>query len=138
MALFCWKVAMRAELIAAPAALGLALVLGFALSVPAAAQTAPQSGMPQSAAPQSPVPQSGTPQRIIATGCPYAGVTANCLMIKSSDGKVYNITSITPRPRQMNRMIRLRGTVSDKASACNEGVVLDRVRWTRIRQQCAN
>ena len=82
------------------------------------------------------VSEPGAPQRVIITGCPYAGVTSNCLMIKTSEGKVYNITSMTPRPRAMDRMIRLRGTVTDKVSMCNEGVVLDRIRWTRVRQQC--
>jgi len=82
------------------------------------------------------VAQPSAQQRVIMTGCPYAGVTANCLMIKSSEGRVYNITSITPRPRGTDRMIRLRGTVTDKLSVCNEGIVLDRIRWTRVRQQC--
>ena len=104
---------MRAELFAVTAALALTALL-----------------------PISAVSQPSVPQRVIITGCPYAGVTANCLMIKTSEGKVYNITSITPRPRAMDRMIRLRGTVTDKASICNEGVVLDRIRWTRVRQQC--
>jgi len=57
-------------------------------------------------------------------------------MIKSSEGRAYNISSMTPRPRAMDRMIRLRGTVTDKLSMCNEGIVLDRIRWTRVRQQC--
>jgi len=82
------------------------------------------------------VAQPSVQQRVIITGCPYAGVTANCLMIKSSEGRAYNISSMTPRPRAMDRMIRLRGTVTDKLSMCNEGIVLDRIRWTRVRQQC--
>ena len=64
-------------------------------------------------------------------------MTASCLMIKSSEGKVYNITSITPRPRPLDRMIRIRGMVTDKLSMCNEGIVLDHIRWTRVRQQCS-
>ena len=109
---------MRAELIVAAV-----LALMAAFSVPADAQ------------PSAP---PAVQQRIILTGCPYAGVTANCLMIKSSEGRVYNITSISPRPRPLDRMIRLRGTVTDKVSMCNEGIVLERIRWTRIRQQCSN
>ncbi|HZO44493.1 MAG TPA: hypothetical protein VFB68_01295 [Xanthobacteraceae bacterium] len=77
-------------------------------------------------------------ERVSVTGCAYAGVTANCLMIKSPTGTVYNITAITPRPRQIGRMIRVRGSVTDKMSICGEGVVLDRIRWTRTRQQCPN
>ena len=77
-------------------------------------------------------------QRVTVTGCPYAGVTATCLMIKGSDGTVYNITGVSPKPRVMDRMIRLRGAVTDKVSMCNQGVVLDRIRWTRTRQKCPN
>jgi hypothetical protein len=81
-------------------------------------------------------PKTGT--RITVIGCPYAGVTASCLMIKSGDGTVYNVTGITPKPRASGHMIRLRGTVTDKLSMCTQGIVLDRIRWTRTRQRCTN
>jgi hypothetical protein len=74
--------------------------------------------------------------RVTVTGCPYAGVTGNCLMIRAPDGAVYNISSALPRPRTGSRMVRLRGVVTDRASACGEGVVLDRIRWVRTRQLC--
>ncbi|MPZ39367.1 MAG: hypothetical protein GEU95_15185 [Rhizobiales bacterium] len=77
-------------------------------------------------------------ERVSVTGCPYAGVTANCLMIKGPGDTVYNISSIRPRPRQSGRMIRVRGSVTDKMSICGEGVVLERIRWTRRRQRCPN
>ena len=77
-------------------------------------------------------------EHVAVTSCPYPGVTANCLMIKAANGTVYNISSITPRPRHINRMIRVRGVITDKMSACGEGVVLDRIRWTRTRQLCPN
>ena len=77
-------------------------------------------------------------QRVSVSSCPYPGVTGSCLMIKAADGTVYNISSVTPRPRPSGRVIRFRGTVTDKLSACGEGVVLDRIRWTRTRQLCPN
>jgi len=77
-------------------------------------------------------------ERVSIAGCPYPGVTANCLMIKAVNGPAYNITAISPRPRSSGRVIRVRGTVTDKVSACGEGVVLDRIRWTRTRQLCPN
>jgi len=77
-------------------------------------------------------------ERISTTACPYAGVTATCLMINGADGTVFNITGANPKPRLSARMIRLRGTVTDKVSMCNQGVVLERVRWTRTRQRCPN
>jgi len=77
-------------------------------------------------------------ERVTVTGCAYAGVTATCLMIKGPTGPVYNISAIAPRPRQSGRAIRVRGSVTDKMSVCGEGIVLERIRWTRTRQSCPN
>lgn len=76
--------------------------------------------------------------RISVTACVRPGITANCLMIRDADGTTYNITAASPRPRLGERMIRLRGTVTDKVSICGQGIVLERIRWTRTRQRCAN
>ena len=59
-------------------------------------------------------------------------------MIQGKDGSPYNISAVSPRPRHSNRMIRVRGAVSDKVGNCGEGIVLERIRWTRTRQQCPN
>jgi hypothetical protein len=59
-------------------------------------------------------------------------------MIKAPNGTVYNISSVSPRPRLTGRMIRVRGTVTNKLSVCGQGIVLDRIRWTRTRQHCPN
>lgn len=82
--------------------------------------------------------ESKRPERVSITGCPYPGVTATCLMIRAANGTVYNISAVLPRPRQSGRMIRVRGTVTDKLSICGQGVVLERIRWTRTRQRCPN
>jgi hypothetical protein len=92
-----------------------------ALLTPAFARAAPQVG-----------------DRISLTACPHAGVTAPCLTISGADGTVYNITGAAPKPPLNGRMIRLRGSVSDKLSACLQGTILDRIRWTPVRQKCAN
>jgi len=76
-------------------------------------------------------------ERVSVTNCPHVGVTANCLMIRAQDGTLYNISGVSPRPRlSSRRMIRVRGTVTDKASICGQGIVLDRIRWIRTRQRC--
>ena len=75
-------------------------------------------------------------ERVTVTSCPYAGVTAGCLMIRAPDGTVYNISAASPRPRTGIRAIRVRGVVTDKASVCGEGIVLERIRWIRTRQRC--
>jgi hypothetical protein len=97
-----------------------AALLGVAL-ISAAAQAAPPVGF-----------------RIALMACPHAGITAPCLTINGPDGSVYNITGANPKPPLNGRMIRLRATVSDKASACMQGIVLDRIRWTPLRQKCTN
>jgi hypothetical protein len=77
-------------------------------------------------------------QRVTFSGCAFAGTPDICLMIKSPDGTLYNISALNPRPRALDRIIRIRGTVTDKASVCNQGIVLDRIRWSRTRQRCPN
>jgi hypothetical protein len=79
---------------------------------------------------------AGPAERLAITGCPFAGVTGNCLMIKGPNGQIYNITGASPRPRPMGRMIWLRGTISDRPSVCAQGIALERIRWTRVRQKC--
>jgi hypothetical protein len=105
---------MRARLIAAS-------VVALAAMLAAAAQAAPQVG-----------------ERIALTACPHAGITAPCLTINGADGTVYNITGATPKPSLDGRMIRLRATVSDKLGSCLQGIVLDRIGWTPVRQKCTN
>jgi hypothetical protein len=105
---------MRVKLVSASA-----LLAGALMS--AAAQAAPQVG-----------------ERVALTACPHVGITAPCLTINGADGTVYNITGATPKPPLNGRMIRLRATVTDKLSACLQGSVLDRIRWTPVRQKCTN
>jgi hypothetical protein len=81
-------------------------------------------------------PQAG--ERVALTACPHAGITAPCLIITGADGTLYNITGAAQKPPLNGRMIRLRATVSDKLSACLQGIVLDRIRWTPVRQKCTN
>jgi hypothetical protein len=81
-------------------------------------------------------PQVG--ERVALTACPHAGITAPCLTVNGADGTVYNISAAAPKPPLNGRMIRLRATVSDKLSACLQSAVLDRIRWTPVRQKCTN
>jgi hypothetical protein len=102
-----------------PGAVAAALLAAVLIS--AAAQAAPQVGF-----------------RVALMACPHAGVTAPCLTINGPDGSLYNITAANPKPPLNGRMIRLRATVSDKLSACMQGIALDRIRWTPVRQKCTN
>ena len=86
--------------------------------------------------PAAAAPKGG--ERVTVTACPFPGVTANCLMVRASDGTIYNISAVSPRPRPGKMMIRLRGVVTDKFSMCGQGIVLERIRWTRTRLRCPN
>jgi hypothetical protein len=97
-----------------------ALVIFAGVSVPLAAGAAPPVGT-----------------QVSVRACPYAGVTDPCLMINGADGTVYNITSASPKPPP-GGMIRLRGTVTDKLSACIQGTVLDGITWRALRRKCPN
>jgi hypothetical protein len=69
--------------------------------------------------------------------CARAGVEASCMVITGEDGSVYNITSASPKP-PLDVKIQLRGTVADKLSACNQGLVLDNITWTPTQVRCGN
>ena len=81
--------------------------------------------------------QAAPGENVSVQACARAGAEANCLVITGADGTVYNITSANPKP-PLDVMIQLRGTVTDKLSACNQGLVLDSINWTPTQQKCAN
>jgi hypothetical protein len=74
---------------------------------------------------------------VSVTACVRPGVESNCLMITGADGTVYNITGANPKPPR-DVVIELRGKVTDKVSACNQGVVLDNISWTATTRKCGN
>jgi hypothetical protein len=74
-------------------------------------------------------------ESVTLTVCVRPGVEANCLVVNGADGTVFNITSANPKP-PLDVMIELRGTVTDKLSACNQGIVLDNIRWTATQRRC--
>jgi len=93
-------------------------VLFAALLLPAAATAAP-----------------GDTVSVVA--CARPGVEARCLVITAPNGTVYNITSASPRP-PLDVRIQLRGTVTDKASFCNQGLVVENIAWTATQEKCGN
>jgi hypothetical protein len=87
------------------------------------------------AAPAVAAPKPG--ENVSITACVRPGGEASCLMISGPDGTVFNVTSANPKPPR-DVVIQLRGTVTDKLSACNQGVVLDNISWTATEQKCPN
>jgi hypothetical protein len=74
---------------------------------------------------------------VSVSACARPGVEAKCLVITGAGGTVYNITSANPRP-PLDVRIQLRGTVTDKASFCNQGLVVENITWTATQEKCGN
>jgi hypothetical protein len=81
-------------------------------------------------------PAAAEGKKVTVTGCPYPGVEAGCLMIKDKDGTVYNITGANPKPQPNDVAIIATGTVAQKLSICNQGTVLDDIKWDRTKMRC--
>src|SRR5580765_3339141 len=81
-------------------------------------------------------PAATKDKKVTLTGCPYPGVLATCLMIKDKDGTVYNITGANPKPELGDVAIIVTGTVAQKFSICNQGAVLDNIKWDRTKMRC--
>lgn len=64
---------------------------------------------------------------ITVSGCAAAGVEANCLILEAQ-GKTYNITAAQPTPVP-GTYGTLKGTLSDKMSTCQQGVIVDPATW---------
>lgn len=82
-------------------------------------------------------PLAAPGDNVSVRACARAGVEANCAVITGEDGSVYNISAASPKP-PFSVKIELRGTVTDKISACNQGLVLERITWTATEERCGN
>ena len=99
-------------------AIGLCVALGFAGSASA-----------EMAAPSKPAKA----KTVTVSGCPTTGFPSTCTMLKAK-GANYNISgAATPAP--VGKKIRLKGTVTDKASVCG-GIVLDDIKWMEVKGSC--
>ena len=75
-------------------------------------------------------------QRVTVIGCPMAGVEPNCLLIRGADNVTYNISGAKQRPQPRQRAVRLSGTMSRKASYCQQGFVLENIVWSYTEHAC--
>lgn len=64
---------------------------------------------------------------ITVSGCAAAGAEANCIILEA-DGKTYNISAAQPAPVP-GTYGTVKGTLSDKMSICQQGVVVDPAIW---------
>ena len=64
---------------------------------------------------------------ITVSGCAAVGVEGNCIILEA-DGKTYNITAAQPAPAP-GTYGTVKGTLTDKVSTCQQGVVVDPAIW---------
>jgi hypothetical protein len=76
--------------------------------------------------------------RVAILGCVSQGVEGGCLIITDNvSGKVYQINSAQPKPDPAKRLVvRLSGTIVNKISFCQQGPILEEIKWTYTKMRC--
>ena len=68
-------------------------------------------------------------EEVTVSGCPQAGAEAGCIVLKAPDGTLYNVSAAEPKPT-VGVAGTATGTVSQAASLCMRGIVLNPATWT--------
>lgn len=66
-------------------------------------------------------------EEITVSGCAAVGVEASCIILKNGD-KIYDMSAAQPTPFP-GTYGTLKGTLTDKASTCQQGQVVDPATW---------
>ena len=86
------------------------------------------------------VPQQSQAQgtRVAVLGCVSQGVEGGCLIITDNvSGKVYQINAAQPKPDPAKRLVvRLSGTIVNKISFCQQGAILEDIKWSYTKMRC--
>lgn len=87
------------------------------------------------------VPQQSQAQggpRVAVLGCVSPGVEAGCLIITDNvSGKTYQISSAVPKPDPAKHLVvRLSGTIVNKISFCQQGPILEEIKWSYTKMRC--
>ena len=75
-------------------------------------------------------------EQVSVSGCPMPGVEARCLIIRGTDGQLYDISAANPRPTPGYLGIQLTGTKSNRVGICMQGIILENITWGYTRQRC--
>lgn len=76
-------------------------------------------------------------QEIRATGCLMPGVESGCMILKASDGTLYNVTSASPKPDIAQRLaISVIAKKFDGATTCMQGTALTDIHWAYTKMRC--
>ena len=73
-------------------------------------------------------------REIIATGCVRKGAEAVCLLLKTLDGKTYNILA-DPIPVP-GTVIVIDGKPHQGSTTCKQGIAIDVTRWESTGEKC--
>jgi hypothetical protein len=75
-------------------------------------------------------------QPIRVEGCVEAGVESGCLVLRATDGEVYNVTAAKPTPA-IGVYGEIVGTIeSDAMSFCMQGPIVSPATWTAKQGAC--
>jgi hypothetical protein len=76
--------------------------------------------------------------RVSVLGCVSRGVEAGCLIMTDNvSGKVYQINAAEPKPDPAKRLaVRLSGTIVNKISFCQQGPILEEIKWSYTKMRC--
>ena len=74
-------------------------------------------------------------EKVIVEGCPVPGTEMNCLVLRGRDNVTYDISAAKPRPA-IGRAVHLTGTKSSRLGICQQGIILDDIRWSYTEEKC--
>jgi hypothetical protein len=76
--------------------------------------------------------------RVSILGCVSQGVERGCLIITDNvSGKTYQINAANPKPDPAQGLVvSLSGTIVNKADICQQGPILEKIKWTYTKKKC--
>jgi hypothetical protein len=83
-------------------------------------------------------PSQAQGAQVMIQGCVKQGVEGGCLIITDrASGKTYQINAAIPKPDPARGLvIRLRGTVVNKIDFCQQGPILEDIKWNYTKMRC--
>src|SRR3954447_21264841 len=80
-------------------------------------------------------PSQAQAPRVSILGCVSGGVESGCSIITDNvSGKTYQINAANPKPDPARHlMVRLSGMIAQKIDFCQQGPVLEDIKWSYTR-----
>ena len=75
--------------------------------------------------------------RVSAYGCPLPGAEPGCLVLRTGDGTLYDISEARPRPPVNGRALRITARrAGERLTYCQQGEPLAEISWEQAGQGC--